>query len=165
MTLIWPFKITKFCDVLRVFANFASFANLASFASFAMFCKVLHVWQVLRVFCKFASSVSFASFAFFVFRRSRDRRPTVKQHFLDVSSNKRKIFEKKSLNGHATVVGGHATVGRLLNTRTRTYNVSEYHRNSSMQYHNSFSFKTHPNVRFPLIHITQALVIQKWQQW
>ena len=47
-------------------------------------------------------------------RRSRDRRPTVKQRFLDVSSNK-KIFWKKSLNGHATVVGGHATVGRLSN--------------------------------------------------
>ena len=47
-------------------------------------------------------------------RRSRDRRPTVKQRFLDVSSNL-KIFWKKSLNGHATVVGGHATVGRLSN--------------------------------------------------
>ena len=47
-------------------------------------------------------------------RRSRDRRPTVKQRFLDVSSNK-KIFWKKSLSGHATVVGGHATVGRLSN--------------------------------------------------
>ena len=47
-------------------------------------------------------------------RRSRDRRPTVKQRFLDVSSNKKK-FVKKSLNGHATVVGGHATVGRLSN--------------------------------------------------
>ena len=47
-------------------------------------------------------------------RRSRDRRPTVKQRFLDVSSDLRK-FWKKSLNGHATVVGGHATVGRLSN--------------------------------------------------
>ena len=47
-------------------------------------------------------------------RRSRDRRPTVKQRFLDVSSNLGK-FWKKSLNGHATVVGGHATVGRLSN--------------------------------------------------
>ena len=47
-------------------------------------------------------------------RRSRDRRPTVKQRFLDVSSDFRK-FWKKSLNGHATVVGGHATVGRLSN--------------------------------------------------
>ena len=46
--------------------------------------------------------------------RSRDRRPTVKQRFLDVSSNL-KNFWKKSLNGHATVVGGHATVGRLSN--------------------------------------------------
>ena len=47
-------------------------------------------------------------------RRSRDRRPTVKQRFLDVSSDLGK-FWKKSLNGHATVVGGHATVGRLSN--------------------------------------------------
>ena len=47
-------------------------------------------------------------------RRSRDRRPTVKQRFLDVSSDFGK-FWKKSLNGHATVVGGHATVGRLSN--------------------------------------------------
>ena len=47
-------------------------------------------------------------------RRSRDRRPTVKQRFLDVSSNN-KSFRKKSLNGNATVVGVHATVGRLSN--------------------------------------------------
>ena len=47
-------------------------------------------------------------------RRSRDRRPTGKQRFLDVSSNFGK-FRKKSLNGHATVVGGHATVDWLLN--------------------------------------------------
>ena len=47
-------------------------------------------------------------------RRSRDRRPTVKQRFLDVSCDLGK-FWKKSLNGHATVVGGHATVGRLSN--------------------------------------------------
>ena len=47
-------------------------------------------------------------------RRSRDQRPTVKQRFFDVSSNLGK-FWKKSLNGHATVVGGHATVGRLSN--------------------------------------------------
>ena len=47
-------------------------------------------------------------------RRSRDRRLTVKQRFLDVSSNLGK-FWKKSLNGHSTVVGGHATVGRLSN--------------------------------------------------
>ena len=46
--------------------------------------------------------------------RSRDRRPTVKQRFLDVSSDLGKFWEK-SLNGHATVVGGHATVGRLSN--------------------------------------------------
>ena len=47
-------------------------------------------------------------------RRSRDQRPTVKQRFLDVSSNLGK-FWKKSLNGQASVVGGHATVGRLSN--------------------------------------------------
>ena len=47
-------------------------------------------------------------------RRSRDRWPTVKQRFFDVPSNSEK-FQKKSLNGHATVVGGHATVGRLSN--------------------------------------------------
>ena len=47
-------------------------------------------------------------------RRSRDRRLTVKQPFLDVSSNLGK-FWKKSLNCHATVVGGPATVGRLSN--------------------------------------------------
>ena len=47
-------------------------------------------------------------------RRSRDCRPTVKQRFLDVSSDLGR-FWKKSLNGHATVVGGHATVGRLSN--------------------------------------------------
>ena len=48
-------------------------------------------------------------------RRSRDRRLTVKQRFFDVSRNLGK-FWKKSLNGHATVVGGHATVGRLSNS-------------------------------------------------
>ena len=48
-------------------------------------------------------------------RRSRDRRPTVKQRFLDVSSNK-KFFWKKSLNGHATIIGGQATVGWLSST-------------------------------------------------
>ena len=46
--------------------------------------------------------------------RSRDRRPTVKQRFLDVSSDLG-IFWKNSLNGHATVVGGHAFVGGLSN--------------------------------------------------
>ena len=46
--------------------------------------------------------------------QSRDRRPTVKQRFLDVSNNL-ELFWRKSLNGHATVVGGHATVGRLSN--------------------------------------------------
>ena len=53
-------------------------------------------------------------------RRSRDRRPTVKQRFLDVSSDLRKVW-KKSLNGHATVVGGHATVGRLSNNDFSTF--------------------------------------------
>ena len=52
--------------------------------------------------------------------RSRDRRPTVKQRFLDVSSDLGK-FWKKSLNGHATVVGGHATVGRLSNNDFSTF--------------------------------------------
>ena len=47
-------------------------------------------------------------------RRSRDRRPIEKQRFLDVLSNYA-TFSNKSLNGHATVVGGHATVGRLTN--------------------------------------------------
>ena len=55
-------------------------------------------------------------------RRSRDCRPTVKQRFFDVSSNK-KFFWKKSLNGHATVVGGHATVGRLSNNVFCTFQV------------------------------------------
>ena len=36
-------------------------------------------------------------------RRSRDRRPTVKQRFFDVTSDSGK-FWKKSLNGHATMV-------------------------------------------------------------
>ena len=53
-------------------------------------------------------------------RRSRDRRTTVKQRFLDVSSNK-KQFWKKSLNGQATVVGGHATVGWLSNNVFLTF--------------------------------------------
>ena len=52
--------------------------------------------------------------------RSRDRRPTVKQRFLDVSSDLGK-FWRKSLNGHATVVGGHATVGRLSNNDFSTF--------------------------------------------
>ena len=69
------------------------------FWTFQTICKVLEKsrWTVTRQWL-----------------RSRDRRPTVKQRFLDVSSNK-KTFWKKSLNGHATVVGGHATVGRLSN--------------------------------------------------
>ena len=44
-------------------------------------------------------------------RRSRDRRPTVEQHSIHVSS-KSNNFSKKSLNGDETVVG-HATVGWL----------------------------------------------------
>ena len=53
-------------------------------------------------------------------RRLRDRRPTVKQRFLDVSSDLGK-FWKKSLNGHATVVGGNATVGWLSNNVFRRF--------------------------------------------
>ena len=53
-------------------------------------------------------------------RRSRDHRPTVKQRFFDVSSNK-KLFWKKSLNGHVTVVGGHATIGWLSNNDFSTF--------------------------------------------
>ena len=53
-------------------------------------------------------------------RRSRDRWPTVEQRFLDFSSNS-KFFWKKSLNVHATVVGGHATVGRLSNNVFSTF--------------------------------------------
>ena len=45
-------------------------------------------------------------------RRSRDRWSIVKERFFDVSSNSEE-FREKSLNGHVTVVGGHATVGRL----------------------------------------------------
>ena len=48
-------------------------------------------------------------------RRSRDRWPTVKQRFFGRFKQLGDIFWKKSLNGHATVVGGHATVGRLSN--------------------------------------------------
>ena len=56
-------------------------------------------------------------------RRSRDRRLTVKQRFLDVSSNLGK-FWKKSLNGHARVVGGHATIGRLSNNVFSTFQAN-----------------------------------------
>ena len=55
-------------------------------------------------------------------RRSRDRRPTVKQRFFDVSSNL-ETFCKNSLNGHATVVGSHATVGRLSNNVFWTFHA------------------------------------------
>ena len=47
-------------------------------------------------------------------RRSRDRRPTVKQRFWTFQAIWKK-FEKKSLTGHTTVVGGHATVCWLSN--------------------------------------------------
>ena len=56
-------------------------------------------------------------------RRSRNRWPTFKQLVFDVSSES-DIFWKKSPNGHATVVGGHATGGWLLNNLFRR--VSEY---------------------------------------
>ena len=39
---------------------------------------------------------------------------TLKQRYFDVSSNSKKIW-KKSLNGHATAVGGHASVRWLSN--------------------------------------------------
>ena len=45
-------------------------------------------------------------------RRSSYRRPTVKHRFLVVSIDQGNFWEK-SLNGHATLVGGHATVSRL----------------------------------------------------
>ena len=47
-------------------------------------------------------------------RRSRDRWMTLKQRFLDVSSNS-EIILKKITEGHATVVGGQATVVWLSN--------------------------------------------------
>ena len=56
-------------------------------------------------------------------RRLRDRRPTVKQLFSEISSNL-KNFRKKSLNGHATVIGGHATVGRLSNNVFSTFQAN-----------------------------------------
>ena len=70
---------------------------------------VLLTFQAIRIFLKKVAERSRDSG-----RRSRDRRPTVKQRFFDVSSDLGK-FWKQSLNGHATVVGGHATVGRLSN--------------------------------------------------
>ena len=56
--------------------------------------------------------------------RSRDLRPTVKQRFLDVSSNLGE-FWKKSLNVHTTVVGGHATIGRLSNNVFSTFQANQ----------------------------------------
>ena len=52
--------------------------------------------------------------------QSCDRRPTVKQLFSEVSSNWNNLW-KKSLNGHVTVVGDHATVGRLSNNIFSTF--------------------------------------------
>ena len=51
---------------------------------------------------------------------SKNRRPTVKQLFLDVSSQTAE-FSKTSQNGHAIVVGGHATVGRMSNNLFSTF--------------------------------------------
>ena len=53
-------------------------------------------------------------------RRSRDRRLTVKQPYFDVTAKMAK-FLKKSLNGHATVDGGHAIVNRLSNNFFSTF--------------------------------------------
>ena len=53
-------------------------------------------------------------------RRSCDRCVTVKQRFFDVSSNSKK-FLKKVPEGHAAVVGGHATVGWLSNNVFLTF--------------------------------------------
>ena len=53
-------------------------------------------------------------------RRSQDRWMTVKQRFFHVSSNS-EDFWKKSLNGHATVVGGQATIDRLSNNVFSTF--------------------------------------------
>ena len=54
-------------------------------------------------------------------RKSRDRRLTVKQRFWTFQAI-RKLFEKTQKKGHATVVGGHATVGRLSRTNMQVYN-------------------------------------------
>ena len=56
-------------------------------------------------------------------RRSRDRRPTVKQRFFG-RFKQLEIFLKKSLNGHATVVGGHANIGRLSNNVFSTFQAN-----------------------------------------
>ena len=53
-------------------------------------------------------------------RRSRDRRPTDKLFYFDVSTKMAK-FKKKPLNCHATIVGGHVTVGRLSNNFFRRF--------------------------------------------
>ena len=60
-------------------------------------------------------------------RRSRDRRLTVKQRFSTFQAI-RKLFCKNSPKGHATVVGGHATVGRLSSTYMHVYNNNERER-------------------------------------
>ena len=54
--------------------------------------------------------------------RSHDRRPTVKQRFWMFQAIR--IF-LKSLNGHATVVGGHATIGRLSNNVFSTFKANK----------------------------------------
>ena len=54
-------------------------------------------------------------------RRSRNRRPTVKQRFWMFQATR--IFFEKS-HGHATVVGGHATVGRLSNNVFWTFQAN-----------------------------------------
>ena len=80
-------------------------------------CQTTFFWR-FKQFGKFLKKVAERSRD--IGRRSRDRRPTVKQRFFDVSSNSEK-FWKKSLNGHATLVGDHATVGRLSNNVFRRF--------------------------------------------
>ena len=53
-------------------------------------------------------------------RRSRDRRPTVKQRFLDVSSDLGKILKKVAERSRHSG-WGHATVGRLSNNDFSTF--------------------------------------------
>ena len=77
--------------------------------------NVFRTFQHLEIFLKKVAERSRDSG-----RSSRDRRLTVKQRFLDVSSYLGK-FWKKTLNGHATVIGGHATIGRLSNNVLRRF--------------------------------------------
>ena len=76
--------------------------------------------QMNWVLSPFNSSEIFAERSRDSGRRSRDRRPTVKQRFFWTFQAIWKIL-KKSLNGHATVVGGHATIGRLSNNVFSTF--------------------------------------------